>query len=126
MNLLSMPFHSIVDKIKSKSNSAATFKIQQWKMQDIVELIGKGLCAYTGQEFDCLSDATFERVNPKVGYVPGNVIMVRQSANTHKSQLDAFMKNTIIGDAMKIKLLRKALYQLEKTNGKNINTSSNG
>lgn len=123
MNLLSMPFHVIVDKIKSKSNSAATFKIQQWKMQDIVDLIGNGLCSYTGQELDCLSDATFERVNPKVGYVPGNVIMVKQAANNHKSQLDAFMKNAIIDDAMKIKLLRKALYQLEKANGKKTGTS---
>lgn len=123
MNALQMHFHVIVDKLKGKANRSASFKIQQWKMQDIIELLGNGLCAYTGSEFESLSDMTFERVNPKVGYVPGNVLIVNQKANMHKSQLDAFMHGVSIPSEMKIKLLRKALYQLEKDNGKKTSTS---
>lgn len=123
MNALQMHFHIIVDKLKSKANRSASFKIQQWKMQDIIELLGNGLCAYTGSEFESLNDMTFERVNPKVGYVPGNVLLVNLQANQQKSQLDSFMHRDYIPVPMKIKLLRKALYQLEKENGKKTSTS---
>ena len=122
MNLLKdVPLCDLFHKIKQKAGNCG-FSIHRWKVQDVMDMLGNGCCAYTGKEFSAIENATFERINPKLGYVPGNVVMVTQMANSHKAQLDAFVKNAIIGDAMKIKLLRKALYQLEKENGKNTGT----
>lgn len=110
----------MMHKVKCKHNNA----IMNGKRSDLsnmtafklLHLIGDGLCAYTGKEFASLNNATFERVNPELGYVEGNVCIVTQEANAHKGQLDCFVKGGTIPDAMKIKLLRKALYQLEKKN----------
>lgn len=76
-------------------------------------------CAYTGVEMMPTPDKsgthkTIERVNPELGYVRGNVVAVTSESNSHKSQLDSFVKGSCIPDSMKVKLLRKALYQLEK------------
>ena len=71
-------------------------------------------CAYTGVSFGVSSGRTLERVNPAIGYVNGNVLAVTKEANCHKSKLDSFMHETTIPMEMKLKLLRKAAYQLEK------------
>ncbi|MGL4584037.1 MAG: hypothetical protein ACRCVU_13790 [Flavobacterium sp.] len=71
-------------------------------------------CTYSDKPFNGESDITIERINPKKGYEEGNVCLVTKEANQHKSHLDAFVKQDIITPALKIKLLRKALYQLEK------------
>ena len=114
MNLLrDIPLCDLYHKIKQKASNCG-FHMHRWKVQDVFDLIGNGCCAYTGKEFTAIDNATFERVNPELGYVPGNVLMVTQMANSCKSNLDAFVKNDAIPDAMKIKLMRKALYQLEK------------
>ncbi len=125
MNLLSMPFHQIQQKIFAKSTNTKDkeCRLTSFTMLQVMDMIGDGLCAYTGKEFKDMHDITFERINPKAGYVVGNVVMVTQEANRVKSCLDAFVKNAIINDAIKIKLLRKALYQLEKANGKKTGTS---
>ncbi len=119
MNLLEVPFHLIQQKIMAKQvcTKDKECALSSFTMSEIISMLGDGLCKYTGKEFLSLKDATFERVNPNVGYVPGNVVMVCQQANSRKSQLDAFVKAQGIGTEMKIKLLRKALYQLEKENG---------
>lgn len=123
MNLLTdIPLCDLYHKIKQKASNSG-FSLHRWNLQDVLEMIGNGSCAYTGKEFTAIDNATFERINPNLGYVPGNVVMVTQLANSHKSQLDAFVKNAIIDDAMKIKLLRKAVYQLERHNGKKTQTS---
>ncbi|MGL4999281.1 MAG: hypothetical protein ACRC5T_09960 [Cetobacterium sp.] len=57
---------------------------------------------------------TVERLNPRLGYVKGNVVAMSYVANNAKSQLDQFVHLTNITDAEKVKLLRKSLYQLEK------------
>lgn len=116
MNLLKdVPIHQITQKINSKKASTGkSCQIHQFTIEQILNMIGDGNCAYTGEPFANLEDVTFERVNPKVGYVDGNVVMVSRVANQHKAQLDSFMHRDYIPDAMKIKLLRKALYQLEK------------
>lgn len=128
MNLLKMPFHQIQQKIFAKSNNTKDkpCHLTSFTMSEIIEMIGNGMCAYTGKEFKDFQDITFERVNPKLGYVSGNVLIVSREANRSKSQLDAFVKHPCINSQMKIKLLRKALYQLEKENGKNISAPSNG
>ncbi len=120
MNLLEVPFHLIQQKIMAKQvcTRDKTCELSSFNMLEIIDMLGDGVCKYTGKEFASLKDATFERINPNVGYVPGNVVMVSQVANTKKSQLDAFVKTGCIPDNVKVKLLRKALYQLEKGNGK--------
>lgn len=104
-------------------NSDKDFGLKKMSLSELVELLGDGKCAYTGEEFKSIQDITFERVNPKVGYVPGNVLLVNHDSNQQKAWLDNFVHKQFIPDAMKIKLLRKALYQLEKANGKNTKTS---
>lgn len=116
MNLLKdVPIHQITQKIVNKKATAGkSCQLHQFTFQEIMDMIGDGVCQYTGREFTSLENATFERVNPRVGYVPGNVLMVCNEANHCKAKLDHFIKDDVIPDAMKIKLLRKALYQLEK------------
>lgn len=79
-------------------------------------LLASKTCHYSGLTFEkkgtgCL---TLERINPELGYTPENTVAVRSGANHQKSGLDAFVKGSEIPDEMKIKLLRKATYQLEK------------
>lgn len=84
---------------------------------EIRELLTVTHCQYTGIEFDPNVKGhswTLERVNSCEGYNPNNVVVVTDKANSHKSSLDQFVKTNIIPDEMKIKLLRKATYQLEK------------
>lgn len=116
MNLLKdVPIHAIYNKISTKKGSAKVkCTLTYYSLSDILDMVGDGNCQYTGAEFKDLDDITFERINPKEGYVQGNVVMVSKSANNHKSRLDQFMHETTIPDAMKVKLLRKAIYQLEK------------
>lgn len=86
-------------------------------VSEIRELMAVTHCQYTGVEFDPNVKGqswTLERVNACDGYHPDNVVVVTDKANSHKSSLDQFVKMDIIPDEMKIKLLRKATYQLEK------------
>lgn len=119
MNLLTdVPLHQLIQKVSSKHNNAIingkASELSNLTGFKMLHLVGDGLCAYTGREFSTLSNATFERINPELGYVEGNVCIVTQEANAQKGQLDSFVKGPVIPDTMKIKLLRKALYQLEK------------
>ncbi len=117
MNLLKdVPITAIYTKIQNKKASSGDTRcdITYFSLADILDMVGDGNCLYTGQGFKDLKDVTFERINPKQGYVRGNVVMVSLDANRHKSRLDQFMHETTIPDAMKVKLLRKAIYQLEK------------
>lgn len=119
MNLLTdVTLHEMMHKVKIKHNNAIMggkqSHLSNMTAFKLMHLVGNGLCAYTGKEFESLQDATFERVNPSLGYVEGNVCIVALKANQQKGLLDEFVKQETIPDAMKIKLLRKALYQLEK------------
>ena len=116
MNILTdIPLHIIYHKISNKKKAAGyKCELHQFNISDIIEMIGDGNCQYTGKPFKNLEDITFERVNPYLGYVKGNVLTVSRAANGSKSGLDAFSKGNLIPTPMKIKLLRKALYILEK------------
>lgn len=118
MNLLTdITFNQLHFKIGSKHASIKGKKeshLNDLSLADILEMVGDGNCQYTGAEFKNIGDATFERVNPALGYVKGNVLMVSLAANQHKSMLDNFVKTSVIPNDMKIKIMRKALYQLEK------------
>ncbi|QDH49218.1 HNH endonuclease [Pantoea phage Phynn] len=83
-------------------------------------LMTQPTCSYTGKLFQTVSQnadyaRTLERINPKEGYTVENTIAVCHIANSQKSSLDAFMKATAIPEEMKLKLLRKAAYQIEKS-----------
>lgn len=119
-----IPLDTFWTKLCTKAgNTDKDCSLRKMSLAELVELIGDGKCAYTGREFKSLQDITFERVNPKLGYVKGNVLLVNHDSNLQKGWLDNFMHKPFIPDAMKIKLLRKAIYQLEKANGKNTETS---
>jgi hypothetical protein len=118
--LLDMPIHTFHQKMTSKKSSAGNrCNLAAFSILDLLEMIGDGNCQYSRKPFLDFNDATFERINPNKGYVKGNVLMVCQMANSHKANLDAFVKHKIIANDVKIKLLRKAIYQLEKE-GKSI------
>lgn len=119
MNLLDIPLHQLLQKVRSKHLNAVQknteSELDAITMDVLNSIIGDGLCHYSGKEFDDLKEATFERINPDKGYVLGNVVMVKDSLNNLKGlTLDRFVKSSCFTDAVKIKLLRKALYQLEK------------
>lgn len=85
---------------------------------EFYKIVASPVCAYSGKTF-AIDDKgvyamTLERINPTLGYTPDNTIAVTSAANNEKSRLDAFVKGQEILPEMKIKLLRKALYQLEK------------
>ena len=85
-------------------------------LDDIKSMITCKTCAYTGVEFTISGERmrTIERINASLGYESDNTVAVTKEANNHKSQLDAYMHGTTIPDEMKLKLLRKSVYQLEK------------
>lgn len=83
-------------------------------LSELKTMFDEGVCHYTGHKFINLTAATFERVNPFLDYVAGNVVLVTTEANAQKGQLDCFIKNQHIPIEMRIKLLRKATYILEK------------
>ena len=52
------------------------------------------VCFYTGLPFEDFSDITFERVDPTLGYVNGNVVLVKAAINDFKGKnLDPFFFN---------------------------------
>lgn len=83
-------------------------------LKELDELFSAEYCAYSGEGFNNWKHVTFERVNPYLPYVSGNVLLVTTHANSHKSLLDNFVKTQVITREMKIKLMRKAIYLLEK------------
>ena len=115
-SLLDMPHGTIKELFARKRNICNCKKVEFSinSFREVTDVIGDGFCAYTGEAFKDWRHVTFERINPFVGYVPGNVVLVTMAANSHKSTLDAFVKGTVIPDEMKVKLLRKALYAMEK------------
>lgn len=117
MNLLvDVPITDLYRKLQSKSGRTKDkdCELTDFSIVDILNAIGDGNCQYSGKGFDSLDDISFERINPKIGYVKGNVLMVKGSVNQVKGSLDAFAKTDVMSVSMKIKLMRKALYQLEK------------
>lgn len=107
----------IVNAYTSKLLNAITQGIEiSLSGEDLKELANQDKCAYSGKSFvqgHTQLKPTFERINPNLGYVSGNVVIVTRAANGQKACLDQFVKVNEITDEMEIKLLRKALYQLE-------------
>lgn len=106
-------FHPYKIKVDSSAERGLEWRIT---FEQFVELMQVEKCAYTGTVFPKDHGRSIERVNPKEGYTMENVVIVTARANSQKAQLDQFVHEEHIPNEMKIKLLRKALYQLEKKN----------
>lgn len=94
-----------------KGDKSFSLTLGDWRA-----LMTQTTCSYSGKRFvnGGHDYRTMERVNPMLGYTPENTIAVTHAANSEKSQLDAFMHGSEILDEVKVKLLRKAVYQIEK------------
>lgn len=104
-------FHPYKVKVNSSAERGLEWRIT---FEQFVELMQVEKCAYTGTVFPKDHGRSIERVNPKEGYTMENVVIVTARANSHKAMLDQFVHEEHIPNEMKIKLMRKALYQLEK------------
>ena len=94
-----------------KDGKSFSLTLTDWR-----RLLTQTHCPYSGKHFIHGGNdyRTMERVNPMIGYTPDNTIAVTHAANQEKSRLDAFMHGSEIVDEVKLKLLRKAVYQIEK------------
>lgn len=86
------------------------------EIKDFVNLFrkGDGKCAYSGEEFFDGHDMTIERLDPKIGYVKGNCVLVRSIYNTRKEPLDRFLKQDGIPDSVKMTILKEAMKVLQR------------
>lgn len=85
---------------------------------EFYQLMAAPICSYSGRRFsndpNSSDSMSLERINPNKGYTPENTIAVTKGSNSEKSRLDAFVKGGEIPLEMKIKLLNKAIYQMQK------------
>lgn len=111
-------WQNIAKKIQACNSNGVQFNVP---IHEVEEMFSCDYCAYTGHQFaqDWKSPRgrSYERINPFIGYESGNVVLVTREANQEKSGLDAFVKGKVIPWKMKVKLLRKAIYALEKLYG---------
>ena len=103
----------------SKNDDARNRNLQfSLTLSDWTKLMSEPVCPYSGKRFSHKSGGsdsrTMERINASLGYTVENTIAVTSAANSEKSNLDAFMKGSVILPEVKLKLLRKAAYQIEK------------
>lgn len=55
-------------------------------------------CAYSGEMFSSIGDITFERINPRLPYIKGNVLLVRKHLNQLKGNtIDRFIHESGMG-----------------------------
>lgn len=103
----------------SKNDDARSRNLQfALTLSDWTKLMSEPVCPYSGRPFvnkgGCSDSRTMERINASLGYTVDNTIAVTSAANGEKANLDAFMKGSVILPEVKLKLLRKAAYQIEK------------
>lgn len=78
------------NKITSAMTSNHPFLLTFKQVKKIFN--SQAACAYSGELFGTTGDITFERVNPRLGYVPGNVVLVKRHLNQLKGDtIDRFI-----------------------------------
>lgn len=113
---------SYLNKMTNAKDRKLEFKLTLKEWQDLIAT--NQLCPVTKKEMivgrvmpgfspppELLS---IERLDPRKGYITGNVVAMSQVANNIKSSVDALLHDDRIDDESKLRLLRKAVYQLEK------------
>ena len=71
--------------------------------------VGDGTCQYSGETFDDIKDMSFERVDPRLPYQKGNVLIVKNKYNDAKSYIDRLLHCDKVSDEMAIKLLKEGI-----------------
>lgn len=61
--------------------------------QDVLMALTGGTCPLTGKAFDHISDGEVDRVNPSLGYVPGNVILTSKAGNQARGELQSIARD---------------------------------
>lgn len=78
------------NKITSAMDKGQPFYLTFKQVQKIFD--SQSACAYSGELFGTIGDITFERVNPRLGYVKGNVVLVKSHLNQLKGKtIDRFI-----------------------------------
>lgn len=98
-------------KIKNAEDRKLSFTLD---FKDVRKLFGKGNCHYSGEPFLSISDVTFERLDPREGYDKGNVVLVRSTYNKARIPLDNFLKDTVMSDETRLKMLEEAAKVVKK------------
>lgn len=109
----------------NKSKDAEARKLDfNLDLEDWKAIYSTTHCPITGRELivgtrkegvPCPADLlTVERLNPRLGYVKGNVVAMSHEANNAKSVVDMFIHTKGLSDEAKLRILRKSIYQLEK------------
>lgn len=102
----------IILKAADKYRTSSTRRIFcDLSIKDFINLFrkGNGTCFYSGEEFENFSDMTLERLDPSIGYVKGNVVLVRGIYNNSKEPLDRYLKSDQVPDHVRIKIMQEAI-----------------
>lgn len=89
-----IPEQELIIKVGNKIASAMTadhpFYMSFKECQNLFN--SQRACAYSGEMFSSIGDITFERVNPRLPYIKGNVLLVRKHLNQLKGNtIDRFI-----------------------------------
>lgn len=77
-------------KIKNAREQSQKFELTFKQIQTMFK--GQSYCAYSGAAFIAIGDITFERINPRLPYRKGNVVLVTKYINDLKGQtIDTFI-----------------------------------
>lgn len=104
----------------SKSTDAQDRNIRfDLGFSDFAEIVSNKVCCITGATLDHTSPIhsatrfSLDRLDPTLGYVKGNVVVMSSSLNQCKSDLDKFLSSGL-SDEHLLKVLYKAEYVLRK------------
>lgn len=110
-----VPFNTVIikmgEKIKNANNRHLVFDFTLAQFQ---RLFMRGTCAYSNKEFQSTSDMTIERLDPNIGYVHGNCVLVCNRLNQARKPLDEFLKDVRVDDEDKVRMLEFALKTVKK------------
>lgn len=110
-----VPFNTIIvkmgEKIKNAQNRNLIF---DFTLAQFRRMFTHGVCAYSGKEFQGTNDMTIERLDPEIGYVNGNCVLVCSKLNQLRKPLDEFLKDKRVEDEDKVRMLEYALKTVKK------------
>lgn len=106
----------------SKINNAKDRSIKfTYTFAQFGELIANKTCAITGRKLEHQANSddnshqfSIDRLDPAIGYEPGNCIIMCGTANLAKSDIDKFIQNPSLTDAEKLKMIYKVENVLRK------------
>ncbi|MGL5013774.1 MAG: hypothetical protein ACRC6V_05710 [Bacteroidales bacterium] len=117
-----VPDAHIAKLFLSKVTNARDRSIKfSYSFAGFAELIASKKCAITGRELthqansdDNSSQFSIDRLDPIIGYEPGNCIVMCGDANLAKADVDKFLNNPKLTDAEKLSMIYKVENVLRK------------